>query len=94
MIYKFKVIAEMEMPKNMSELCTALGSLQYLRRFVQNFGTIGGPFICFIKCDDAWFWGPEQEKSFNTLKSMVSKAPMLPFYNVECETRRAREQWS
>ena len=29
-----------------------------------------------------WFWGPDQEQSFNAVKALVSAAPVLAFYDV------------
>ena len=84
---KVKAIAEMEAPKNITELRTTLGLLQYLCRFVPNFSTIGEPLYALLKQNRAWLWGPEQDKSFKTIKLMITKAPILSFYDVECETR-------
>ena len=39
------------------------------------------PLKYLLKADAAWFWGPDQEQSFNAVKALVSAAPVLAFYD-------------
>ena len=50
---------------------------------MSGFSTIVAPLTVVIKKDKPFFWGKEQQKSFNLLKSKLSNAPLLqlPYFD-------------
>jgi hypothetical protein len=74
---------ELPPPKNLKELQSALGLFQYYKNYVPNFARIAGPLYAALKKDRTWYWGPNQQQAFDTLKRMMQVTPILihPDYN-------------
>ena len=78
---KVSAVQDLEPPKNKTELQRAVGLINYLGRFVENLSTMISPITDLLKNDTAWYWGPEQNKAFETVKSVLTKAPVLAYYD-------------
>ncbi|XP_022032076.1 uncharacterized mitochondrial protein AtMg00860-like [Helianthus annuus] len=63
--------------KSPSEIGSFLGLAGYYRRFISNFSKITVPLTLLTQNDKPFIWGPEQEESFQTLKDLLCKAPIL-----------------
>ena len=77
---KIKAIAEMPAPGTPTELRSALGLMNYYRRFVQDYAAIAAPLyrLTSLKSDiEYWPWDAECEKAFQTLKQKLISAPIL-----------------
>lgn len=57
--------------------------LQYLAKFVPNLSDVSAPLRKLLEGDVAWHWEAEQQKSFEKLKMLVSKAPVLRYFDVK-----------
>ncbi|GFO01004.1 Pol polyprotein [Plakobranchus ocellatus] len=59
---RVEAILNMKEPRNVSELKTVLGMMNYLSKFVPHLSTILQPISRLLKRDTTYFWGPDQQK--------------------------------
>ncbi|KAG8474413.1 hypothetical protein CXB51_033837 [Gossypium anomalum] len=64
-------------PKNVSEVRSFLGLAGYYRRFVKGFSMIASPMTRLLQKDVKFEWTDECQQSFNRLKDLLTKAPVL-----------------
>ena len=79
---KVRAILEMPVPSSVPQLRQILGMIHYLGSFLPDLHEVTRPLNDLLKADAVWFWGPDQEQSFNAIKALVSAAPVLAFYDV------------
>ena len=72
-------------PKNVKEIRQFLGLSGYFRRFVPDFSKIARPLSELLKKDAVFNWTSEREHSFNKLKEILSKRPLLAIYDVNSD---------
>ena len=64
-----------------------LGLAQYCAKFVPGFATVTEPLWALTRGDKPFAWGDEQQKSFEKLKTLITRAPTLVEYRTGAETR-------
>ena len=74
---KIKAIIEWPRPKNRKEILSFLGLAGYYRRFIKNFSQLALKMTELLKNDVEWNWSIEVERSFQSLKQVVTSAPLL-----------------
>ena len=78
---KVEAIATMQTPGNKDDLQRFLSMATYLGKFIPNLSQIAAPLRALLSDNTDWNWGTEQEKSFATLKKIVTEAPVLKFFD-------------
>ncbi len=82
---KVRAILELQPPQNLTELCRFLGMANYLAKFLPNFTDITTPLRNLTPKDVTWTWSEAQQKAFEEVKSLVTKAPILTLYDPDKE---------
>lgn len=65
---KTAAIRALPAPKDVSELRSVLGFMNYYRCYLPQFSTTAAPMNMLLKKDTAWLWGDEQQAALETLK--------------------------
>ena len=79
---KVKIINNFKRPKNVTEVRSFLGMVNYCSRFIKNHANLTEPLRKLIIKDGAEFrWSKETEKAFVTLKKELSDTHNLAFFN-------------
>jgi transposase InsO family protein len=72
-------VRDWPVPRNVTEVKSFLGFINFYRRFVDDFSHIAKPLNQLTKQDTQWSWeanGPEQA-AFNKLKHLITSTPIL-----------------
>ena len=72
-------------PASADKVRSFLGLTGYYRQYVKNYAYIAHPLSSLLKKNATFTWGPEQQKSFDTLKERLTTAPVLIFPNYQQE---------
>ncbi|KAG7297849.1 hypothetical protein JYU34_018592 [Plutella xylostella] len=78
---KVKAILEMQHPKNVSDLRSFLGMVNFYGKFVNGLSTILAPMHRLLKKDAVWQWGTQQMNAFEMVKKILSRTPVLAHYD-------------
>ncbi|KAI3380790.1 hypothetical protein SNEBB_010510, partial [Seison nebaliae] len=84
---KTMAICRFPAPKNVSEVRQWLGMVNQMARFVPNLSELTHPLRALLSKQSAWFWGPEQESSFQRLKELLVSPTVLAHYDPSSPTR-------
>ncbi|XP_061570027.1 uncharacterized protein K02A2.6-like [Cololabis saira] len=79
---KAEAIRQLPPPENVQELKRFLGMVNYLGKFVPALATVGQPLYELLKLKNIWTWGHSQQSAFEDIKRMLTKAPVLAFYDL------------
>ena len=78
---KVKAITEMKAPSDKTELQRFLGTVTYVGMFIPNLSVISTPLRALIINAADWEWNKEQKDAFENLKQLMTKNPVLQFYD-------------
>ena len=78
---KISAILNMKTPESRHELETLLGMLTYVSKFAPNLADVTTPMRMLLKKDTEFIWGPEQDKAFQTVKQIITQAPVLQYFD-------------
>ena len=82
-----KVQAIAQLPDPTAEnLRSVVGMVNYLGRFVPNLQSIMKPINDLLKSDVEFVWGSSQSEAFNKVKTLLTKAPVLSFFDPKLPT--------
>ena len=78
---KVRAVRDMPTPENKEAVSRFLGIVQYLAKFIPNLSAVDAPLRELLKKDIEFHWDKPQETSFQCLKDLCCKAPVLRFYD-------------
>ncbi|XP_062230018.1 uncharacterized mitochondrial protein AtMg00860-like [Phragmites australis] len=87
---KVQDVLDWVQPQNVSEIRSFLGLAGYYRRFIENFSKVAKPMTQLLKQGSVFEWSDACESAFQTLKKLLTTAPVLAQPDV---TRDQRPQW-
>ena len=79
---KVKDLVNASAPRNVSELRSYLGLVNYYAKFLENLSTVLHPMNCLLQSNTLWCWTKKCEESFVKSKEMVINATVLAHYDV------------
>jgi hypothetical protein len=74
---RIEAIETINIPRNVKEIQSFLGTINFLRRFIPNFAEIVKLIIGMLKKDSRVNWMTEAKASFVHIKKFISEAPVL-----------------
>ena len=78
---KVRAIQEAPTPRNVGELRSFFGIINYYSRFLPNLSTKLAPLYRLLQKDTKWTWGKEQQKAFEAAKSALQADSLLVHYD-------------
>lgn len=80
---KIKPILDMTPPKDVSELRSFIGMINFYSRFIKNLSMSLSSLYILLKKDTVWNWGRQQQEAFKEVKRRLSEACALCHYSAE-----------
>jgi hypothetical protein len=80
---KTRTIMEWPTPKDVSDIRSFMGLAGYYRRFIKGFSKIGCPITALQKKGAKFTWTQECEEIFQSLKHLLTHAPVLKIVDPE-----------
>lgn len=83
---KRDAVMDFRRPVNDSEVRSFLGLANYMGKFIPKLAEIDEPLRKLIQKGNKFQWGDAEEESFRVIKSTLSQASCLGFFNAEDDT--------
>ena len=80
---KVQEVLDWKSPRTVHQIRSFLGLAGYYRRFIPNFSKISKPMTKLLEKDSKFVWSEECEEAFQTLKKLLTTAPVLAQPNLE-----------
>ena len=78
---KVRAIRDAPNPRDVTELRSFLGLINYYGKFLPQLSTVLAPLYRLLRKDERWSWKAEQIKAFKKAKSLLQEAPVLVHYD-------------
>ena len=78
-------------PKNVSQLRSFLGLVNYYHRFLPNLSTVVGPLNELLQNNWKWKWTSKCDESFAKVKELITSEQVLCHYNTNLPIRLATD---
>ncbi|XP_062713844.1 uncharacterized protein K02A2.6-like [Aedes albopictus] len=78
---KVRAILQMPPPKNVTELRSFLGAINYYSKFMKEMHLLRKPLDDLLQKDKKWVWTDECQRSFVRFKDLLQSDLMLTHYN-------------
>lgn len=80
---KVRAILMMQKPENRQELLPSLGLVKYFGKFLPRLSDVSASLRKLTETSPGskWKWTKEQSVSFKLIKTMITEAPVLAYYN-------------
>ena len=72
----------MPCPTDKKDLQRFMGMIAYLSKFIPNMAEESAPLRRLLEKNVQWHWSEEHTKRLNTLKTLLTKAPVLKYYAI------------
>ena len=86
---KIDAVRNAPTPKNVSELKSFLGMIQYYHAFLPNLASILEPLHALLRKDAKWTWSEKCQKSYDMCKAHLTSDGLLVHYEIDRELRLA-----
>ena len=67
-------------PKNVKEVQSFLGGINYYSKYIPDMATIACPLYRLLQKNTEWKWTPTHQRAFNELKNKLTATPILMLY--------------
>ena len=84
---KVKAVVEAREPETVSELKSFLGLVTFSSRYIPDFSTMSEPLRKLLREKEPFVWGPAQQGAFDQLKTLLSQADTLGYYDINAPTQ-------
>ena len=88
---KLRAVVEAPTPKNIQELRSFLGLLNYYSNFIANLSAILHPLNRLLSKDNPWEWTSECETAFQEAKRSLTSSTVLVHYNPDLPLKVAAD---
>ena len=88
---KVKAMVDAPRPKDVSQLRSMLGLINYYHRFLPDLSTLLHPLHQLLKKDQHWAWTSECEAAFQEVKQLISSDMVLTHYDPQKPLRIASD---
>jgi hypothetical protein len=78
---KVKAIVDAQSPRNLTELRSFLGMVNYYGKFLPNLASTLAPLYELLRQTKAWKWGPRQRKAFRQVKGLLQSNKVLTHFD-------------
>lgn len=82
---KVQAITDMPRPTNVSKLRAFLGLVNFYGKFLKDLSTVLAPLYRLLRKGARWRWQSEEEKAFESAKSMLKSPQLLVHYDINKE---------
>ncbi|EED23163.1 gag/polymerase/env polyprotein, putative [Talaromyces stipitatus ATCC 10500] len=83
---KVQAIRDWPQPRNLKELQSFIGLINYYRRYIENYAKIMTPMFKLLKKEIPYEWNEEQQKAFEEAKKRLTTALILAQHDPELPT--------
>ena len=88
---KVQAMAKMQPPKDIKEIQSLLGMVNYLNWFSPVLAQISQPIRNLVKKDVPFQWQAEQQQALQLIKDTISKSQLLAYYGWQFLQRISKE---
>ena len=78
---KVRAIEQFPTPKNVSQLRSFLGIVNFVSKFIPKMSEILHPLHNLLKRNVIWMWSTAQEESFKKIKKLIAESTQLVIYD-------------
>ncbi len=78
---KLRAVAEAPQPKDVSQLRSFLGFINYYNRFLQNLATVLHPLNALLQAGKKWMWSKQCTQAFQETKKLVMSDTVLTHFD-------------
>ena len=86
---KVEAIMNAPAPKNIKQLQSFLGLINYYRRFIPNMSSLTAPLNNLLGKNTPWIWSRKCQEAFKTLKQILTSTEVLAHYDLNKEVTLA-----
>eukprot|EP00118_Oscarella_pearsei_P023704 m.286810 g.286810 ORF g.286810 m.286810 type:complete len:208 (+) comp40699_c0_seq27:695-1318(+) len=73
-------------PTSAKEVSSFLDMTNFYARFLPNYSTVSAPLRRLLKKGEPWVWSEREATAFQSLKRMITAAPVLAHFEIAADT--------